>query len=131
MSAATLTAECDRNWSCYKNLGFIGVIALFVSGCGSEERMEPEPVRFPDEVEIMAQLLDIEPVALDRLQRVAVAVEQCGRGDNELEFQVRMRGDGMERRPNARVAGARGHDHANTSSAHGCGKPSMSSAMRT
>ena len=74
---------------------------------------------------------DRKPVALDRVDGVAVAIEQRGGRDDELQLEVAVLGDGLECGANPGVAGAGGDDDADFSFPQFRTSPSMSSAART
>src|SRR5437763_1350548 len=66
------------------------------------------------------------PVVLDRLNRIAVSLEQCRGGDHQLQFEAGMLADRLQRGTDARVAGTSGYDDADLSLGHA--SPSISSA---
>src|ERR1051325_1202115 len=62
---------------------------------------------------------DVEAVALDRLNRAAVAIEQRGCGDDELQLEIGVLLDRVQCGTNARVARTRGDDDADFSTWQG------------
>src|SRR5687768_13090608 len=85
---------------------------------------EPESCRLRrgDEVFALQHHVDArgrhEPVVLDRLNRVAVPLQQRRSGDDELQLESRMGVDRLERRADPRVAGTRRNNDADFSLAH-------------